>query len=100
VWRAWPFLPRAIQLHAQIAALINIPLYLLFVQPGKLRDLSMLYIAFVLVLAVNFNQWMIESRQRQLLPAIERMPGKVQSLPEAESPSLPLVEKKHMNGRR
>lgn len=72
VWRAWPFLPNVIKRHAQIAALINIPLYLLFAQPGKLRDLSMLHIVFLLVLAVNFNQWMIESRESKLLPAREK----------------------------
>jgi hypothetical protein len=95
VWRAWPFLPRAIQRHAQIAALINIPLYLLFVQPGKLRDLSMLNIAFLLVLAVNFNQWMIESREPQLLPASDRKQGQPQLSQEVKSPPLPYVENKH-----
>jgi hypothetical protein len=89
VWRAWPFLSRAIQRHAQIAALINIPLYLLFVQPGKLRDLGMLYIVFLLVLAVNFNQWVIESRERQLLPAIEPKQENLQPSQAGELPSLP-----------
>ncbi len=57
VWRAWPHLPRAIQRHGQIAAAINIPLYLLFCSPGELRDLSMLYIFFLLVIATNLNEW-------------------------------------------
>jgi hypothetical protein len=91
VWRAWPLLPRAIQLHAQFAALINVPLYLLFVQPGKLRDLSMLDIAFLLVLAVNINQWMIETHQRQLLPASEPNQEKLPPPQEARDPSLPLA---------
>jgi hypothetical protein len=57
VARAWPHLPRIIQRHAQIAAAINLPLYLLFCWPGELRDLSLLYIVFLLALAVNINRW-------------------------------------------
>ncbi len=58
VWRAWKHLPRAVQRHAQIATVINLPLYLLFVQPGKLRDLSMLYMTLLIVIAVNLKLWM------------------------------------------
>lgn len=58
VWRAWKHLPKAIQRHAQIAAVLNFPLYLLFVQPGKLRDLSMLYMTLLIVIAVNLKLWM------------------------------------------
>jgi hypothetical protein len=58
VWRAWLGLPRIIQRHAQIAAAINLPLYLLFCWPGELRDLSMLYVTFLLVLAVNLSDWL------------------------------------------
>lgn len=58
VWRAWKHLPLAIKRHIQIAAILNLPLYLLFVQPGKLRDLSMLYITLLIVIAVNLKLWM------------------------------------------
>jgi hypothetical protein len=57
VWRAWHNLPQAIRRHAQVAALINIPLYLLFCFPGELRNLSMLYMTLLLVLATNLNDW-------------------------------------------
>jgi hypothetical protein len=57
VARAWPRLPRIVQRHAQIAAAINLPLYFLFCWPGELRDLSMLYVVFLLVLAINLNNW-------------------------------------------
>jgi hypothetical protein len=73
VWRAWPRLPRPIQRHAQLAAAINIPLYLLFVVPGELRDLSMLYIVFLLVLAVNLKEWMGSAEALQV-----RQPGRQQ----------------------
>jgi len=55
--RGWKHLPRAIQRHAQIAAAINIPLYILFCAQGELRDLSLLYMSFLLLLASNLNQW-------------------------------------------
>lgn len=57
VRRAWRHLPAAIQQHAKLAAAINIPLYFLFCLPGELRDLSMLYIALLLVIAVNISNW-------------------------------------------
>jgi hypothetical protein len=53
VWRGWRSLPRTIQRHTQIAAVINFPLFILFCGAGELRNLSFLYIAFLLLLAVN-----------------------------------------------
>jgi len=58
VLRGWKHLPVFLKRHAQIAAGINIPLYFLFCAPGELRDLSMLYVTILLVLAVNLDQWM------------------------------------------
>ncbi|HEY1161016.1 MAG TPA: hypothetical protein VGE83_10320 [Terracidiphilus sp.] len=55
--RGWRFLPRPIQRHAQIAAIINFPLYLLFCVPGELRDLSLLYVTFLFLLAANLTVW-------------------------------------------
>ena len=57
VFRAWPHLPQMVRRHAQIAAAINLPLYVLFCSPGELRNLSMLYVTFLLVLAVNLSDW-------------------------------------------
>ena len=57
VWRSWQSLPRVIQRHGQIAAAINIPLYLLSCSPGELRDLSLLYVFFLLALATALNNW-------------------------------------------
>ena len=57
VWRGWSGLPRDLQRHAQIAAAINLPLYLLFCWPGEMRDLSLLYVVFLLVVASNLNEW-------------------------------------------
>lgn len=61
VRRAWRHLPTAIQQHAKIAALINIPLYYLFCLPAELRDLSILYISLLLAIAVNIHKWIHRS---------------------------------------
>ena len=58
VWRAWRHLPAWLKRHAQIATAINVPLYLLFCQPGEFRDLSLLYISLFLVIATNLRMWM------------------------------------------
>jgi hypothetical protein len=57
LWRGWRTLPKAIQRHAQIAAAINLPLYFLFCVPGELRDLSFLYVTFLLLIAANLTGW-------------------------------------------
>lgn len=66
VWRGWRLLPTWAKRHAQIAALINVPLYLLFCMPGEFRDLSLLFISFLLILAVNLQQWIDASSSRQV----------------------------------
>ena len=65
-WRGWRQLAPAIKRHGQIAAAINLPLYILFCTPGEVRDLSMLYIVFLLLLAANLTDW-IERRSEQRL---------------------------------
>jgi len=57
MWRGWRHLSPMMKRHGQIAAAINIPLYLFFCTPGELRDLSMLYVLFLLVLAGNLKEW-------------------------------------------
>ncbi len=69
VWRGWPLLPRWAKEHAQIAAAINVPLYLLFCMPGEFRDLSLLFISFLLILAVNLQQWIESSSAKAVQPA-------------------------------
>lgn len=57
VWRGWRFLPSYMRRFAKIAAAINVPLYLLFCADGELRDLSMLFVPFLALIAVNFEHW-------------------------------------------
>ena len=56
--RGWRLLPQPLQRHAQIAAIVNFPLYLLFCIPGELRDLSLLYVTLLFLLAANLTAWL------------------------------------------
>jgi hypothetical protein len=67
-WRGWRLLPLEIRRHGQIAAAINIPLYFLFCAPGEMRDFSMLYVVFLLLLAVNLAAETKEQRHRDTGP--------------------------------
>ena len=54
---SWRSLPAAFKRHAQIMAAINIPLYLLFSFPSEVRDMSLLYISLLAILATNLKNW-------------------------------------------
>jgi hypothetical protein len=56
-WRGWGLLPKLAQSHARIALAINIPLYFLFCDVGELRDLSLLYVTLLLLIAQNLRAW-------------------------------------------
>lgn len=62
IWRSWKFMPKAMKQHALIVASINVPLFILFTYPGEIRDLSMLYISFLAILAVNLKVWLDASQ--------------------------------------
>ena len=66
VLRGWKYLPTYLKRHAQIAAAINIPLYLLFCFPGELRDMSMLYVTLLLIMAYTLDEWI--RGQEKMLP--------------------------------
>jgi hypothetical protein len=51
VLNGWARLPVTFQLHAKIATVINLPLYIIFCWPGELRNLSMLYVSFATLIA-------------------------------------------------
>lgn len=70
VWRGWRLLPLWAKRHAQIAAAINVPLYLMFCMPGEFRDLSLLFMAFLIILAVNLQQWIESSSAKVAQPVL------------------------------
>lgn len=51
VIRGWPTCPRVMRQHLIIGAALNLPLFLIFCAPGELRNLSMLFVGFVVLLA-------------------------------------------------
>lgn len=51
VLRAWPSVPKEFRLHTVLCFLINFPLFLLFCATGELRNLSFLYVDFVVFLS-------------------------------------------------
>jgi len=57
VWRVWRFLQPAMQRHMQIVAMINFPLFFLFGFPGEVRNLSMLYVTLLILLAASLTEW-------------------------------------------
>ena len=70
VWRSWHLLPLWLRRHAQIAAVINIPLWVFFCQPGELRDLSLLFITFLLILAFSLQEWMQNAKAKPLCSSV------------------------------
>jgi hypothetical protein len=57
IWRGWPSFTQEFRLHAKIAALINFPLFFLFCSIYETRDLSMLYMVFLLGIAINIHKF-------------------------------------------
>lgn len=60
VWsvrRAWPMMSPAMRRHAQIAAIINLPLYFMFCWPGEFRNFSLMNMSFLFVLVTNLTAW-------------------------------------------
>lgn len=53
--RAWPFVPKMFRLHIILCMLINLPLFVLFCATGELRNLSFLYVGFVVCLAFSIK---------------------------------------------
>lgn len=63
VLRAWPACVESVRRHVLIAALLNAPLFAAFCAPGELRNLSLLFVGFVVMLAC-----VIENRRRPAAP--------------------------------
>lgn len=54
--RAWPHMPSASKHHALIAMAINVPLFIAFCYEGELRNLSMLFVTFAVLLCINISR--------------------------------------------
>lgn len=49
--RGWQSCPKAIRHHLVIASMLNLPLFVMFCAPGELRNLSLLFVGFVVLIA-------------------------------------------------
>lgn len=54
----WKMVPGYIHRHLAIAAAINVPLFLLLCAAGEMRNLSMLYVGTVVLIAGALERWM------------------------------------------
>lgn len=54
----WRMVPEYVHHHLMLAAAINVPLLLLFGAEGEVRNLSMLYIAVVALIAGALHRWL------------------------------------------
>jgi hypothetical protein len=54
----WRMVPRYIHKHLMLAAIINVPLLLLFCAEGEMRNLSMLYVPIVALIAGALHRWL------------------------------------------
>ena len=54
-WFGWKKLPDFARQHTKLAAMINVPFFLLFGYPGEIRTLSLIYVGFLMLIAVNLS---------------------------------------------
>lgn len=71
VLRAWPSCPDVMRRHLAIAALVNLPLFLVFCAPGELRNLSLLFVGLVVLIACVIEPEPRPASRQQPLPAVQ-----------------------------
>ncbi len=64
---AWQGLGEPVRSHIIIAAIVNIPLVLVFCGPGEMRDFSLCYIGLILVIGQTLSNWLKTASQAQQL---------------------------------
>ena len=62
VKRGWPRMSQPVRRHIIIAACINFPLFVLFCWRAEMRNLSMLSMSFLVLLAASVEAWLIAWR--------------------------------------
>jgi len=67
--RVWRRFPGPVRMHGKIGAAINFPLYALFCSPNEYRNLSMLSIVFLLMIAFNLQEWLQRSMPMMTIAA-------------------------------
>lgn len=54
--RSWPYCPARLRHHVLIAVFINLPLFVLFCAPGEIRNLSLLFVGFVVLIGFALDR--------------------------------------------
>lgn len=65
----WRNIPIFIKNHIRLALIINVPLYFLFCYVGEVRDLSLLYVGIVILMAYLMRQYL----SNQQIPIIHNV---------------------------
>ena len=65
VGHTWSKLSLRWKQHIGLVLIINVPLYILYCAPGELRNLSMLFIGFAVMLAIYLNDYLTAHQRRQ-----------------------------------
>jgi hypothetical protein len=66
--RGWPNVSSSVRRHIMLAAAINLPLFFLFCYPGETRNLSMLFMGGVILLASGLSETVSRWRARGVEP--------------------------------
>ena len=61
--KTWRKLPIEWLKHAKMALVVQLPLYCLFCMPGELRNLSMLYMTFCVMLAIYIKELLVANME-------------------------------------
>lgn len=64
---AWRHLSPTLRQHTLIAAVINIPLFIAFCYQGELRNLSMLFVSFAVMVSIDITRYLQEFYRPRLL---------------------------------
>lgn len=63
VLRAWPLCSPMMRSHIKFAAVLNIPLFILFCATGEMRNLSILFMGFIILIA-----YLVDGREPSAVP--------------------------------
>jgi hypothetical protein len=81
---AWRYLSPILRQHVLIAAAINIPFFIVFCYQGELRNLSMLFVGFTLMISIAISRYL----QRMYQPSeLKAATSSQVSTPSANDPS-------------
>ena len=79
---AWRYLTPILRQHVLIAAAINIPFFIVFCYQGELRNLSMLFVGFTLMISIAISRYF-----QKIYQASDSKPDSPSTIPSANTPA-------------